>query len=334
MKVRAQPRFIPPTKARLTASFPKGTGWLFEVKLDGIRAVAVKNQDEVQLFSRRPRELSQDYPKIVAAVQRLPAKQLVLDGEIVALDENGRSSFQLLQQFRMTGEKAPPLFYYIFDLLHIDGEDTMGLPLVQRKALLRKLLRAASESIRFSPALTGNPADLWAELDRLGLEGLIIKQRDSLYQPDQRSGAWLKLKRVMQQELVIGGYTPPQGSRPYFGAILTGYYEGSRLVYAGKVGTGFNDASLKLLYGRFQLLRSNKCPFANLPLPFGEQAMPPSEMRRCVWLRPLLVGQVKFTEWTAGALLRQPVFLGLREDKPAREVVRESATELMRAASR
>jgi bifunctional non-homologous end joining protein LigD len=323
---KAAPRYVEPMKTRLADELPHDGDWLIEVKLDGIRAIGIKDRAKVQLFSRRPRDLTNGYPQIVKALEELAPKQFVVDGEIVALDEKGRSSFQLLQSSKQQGDKKPPLFFYVFDLLNLEGHALAALPLIERKARLQKILENAPELLRFSPSLEGKPDKVWKAIVKLGLEGVIAKQSQSQYEPGRRSGAWIKVKAQNEQEFVIGGYTPPRGSRAHFGAVLVGYYEDSKLLFASKVGTGFDTASLRSLYQKFQKLRVDQCPFLNLPTKrsgrYGE-GITALEMKRCVWLRPELVCQVKFYEWTRDGNLRQPVFLGLREDKKAAEVIRE-----------
>lgn len=314
------PRFVAPMKALPAAEMPKGAEWLFEVKLDGIRAIGIKEKQRVEIHSRRSRELTREYPEIMEALSRLPATRLVVDGEIVVLDATGRSSFQALQNLKRSHAQRPPVFYYVFDLLHLDGRDLTSLPLVERKAALETLLQGSDPPLRFSPALEAAPAKVWREIRRLGLEGVIAKRRDSRYEPGRRSGAWRKIKTHNEQEFVIGGYTPPQGSRKHFGALLVGYHERGKLRFASKVGTGFDSATLRSLAELFQSHRTSACPFAGLRAGEGVTA---TEMKRCVWLKPALVCQVRFLEWTRDRILRQPVFLGLREDKPAGEIVRE-----------
>jgi bifunctional non-homologous end joining protein LigD len=223
-------------------------------------------------------------------------------------------------------ERKSPLRFYVFDLLQLDDKILLGLPLAQRKDLLKKLCENISEPIRFSGEIGSDATKLLAEVKRRGLEGLIGKQRNSVYEPGRRSGVWIKLKCVNEQEFVIGGYTPPQGARKYFGAILVGYYKGKRLMFAGKVGTGFTAKSLSMLYKKFQQEERDDCPFVDLPSKQGGkwlQDITPSMMRKMHWVNPVFVAQIKFSEWTRDVKLRQPVFLGLREDKKAREVVRE-----------
>jgi len=254
------------------------------------------------------------------------ASLTVIDGEVVALDKEGRSSFQLLQGLEMEGRKSPT-YYYVFDLLQAEGRSLVNQPLEFRKGCLQRICAEAEEPIRFSGEIGGEPAKLLAEVRRHGLEGLIGKQRGSLYEPDRRSGAWIKLKVLNQQEFVIGGYTPPAGSRKHFGALLVGYYDKKRLLFAGKVGTGFDVKSLASLSRQFKKEERADCPFADLPTKQGGQwvqGITPAIMRRCHWINPVFVCQVKFAEWTRDAKLRHPVFLGMREDKDAKEVTREA----------
>lgn len=320
-----KPRFIVPMKPKLLASPPESGEWMYELKFDGIRLVAVKNGTKVGLTSRNGNELAARFPELATAVGDLPAHDCVIDGEVVALDEEGRSSFQLLQSHEMDG-RSSPISYYVFDLLQAEGRSLLSEPLEMRKNVLRKLCENANEPIRYSGEIAGEPAALIAEVKRHGLEGLIGKLRNSVYQPDRRSGAWIKLKVLNEQEFVIGGFTPPAGSRKYFGALLVGYYKGGRLLFAGKVGTGFNAKLLAALHKRFDQERRDDCAFADLPSKQGGQwvqGITPAMMRRCSWVNPVFVCQVKFAEWTRDAKLRQPVFLGMREDKTPSDVTRE-----------
>jgi bifunctional non-homologous end joining protein LigD len=220
----------------------------------------------------------------------------------------------------------PPLAWYVFDLLSLNGKDLTGLPLTERKERLAELLKDAPEPIRPSPALDGAYEDLLAQVRKHGIEGLVGKRADSKYEPGRRSGAWIKVKVLNNQEFVIGGFTPPAGSRRYFGALLVGYYEGKQLLFASKVGTGYSAKVLKAVFEQMKPLRAATCPFANLPTKrtgrWG-QGITRSEMAKCTWVEPRLVCEVRFTEWTRDGGLRHPAFLGLREDKAANEVVRE-----------
>ncbi len=321
----AKLEFIPPMKATLLSKPPGHGDWMYELKFDGYRALALKSGGEIRLLSSNEKDLSARFPEIAEAVGSVAAKSAVLDGEIVALDEEGRSLFQLLQALEI-GEARPPLAYYVFDLLHLDGADLLATPLEKRRSKLSALLHGAEDPIRESAEIRGDPVKLLGEVRKRGLEGIIGKLRHSVYESGRRSHAWIKLKCVSEQELVIGGFTPPEGTRKYFGALLVGYYQGKELRFAGKVGTGFNAALLKSLYEKMRGLHRASCPFANLPEKTQgrwAQNIRPREMKQCHWVDPKLVCQVRFGEWTRDAKLRHPVFLGLREDKEAREVVRE-----------
>jgi len=323
----AKPQFIEPMKARLVDEPPKHGDWLYELKFDGIRAMAIKNDRKVSLISRNGNKLDARFPEIVEAVKNLPVREYVIDGEVVALDEDGRSSFQLLQGLEMEGRKAP-LRFYVFDLLQLDGKSLLGLPLEQRKQVLAKICENVGDPIRYSGEISGDVKSLLAEVKRRGLEGLIGKQRNSVYEPGRRSGTWIKLKCVNEQEFVIGGYTPPAGSRKYFGAILVGYYEIGKLRFAGKVGSGFTEKSLSMLHKKFREEEHDDCPFVDLPSKQGGewvQGITPSMMKKMHWVNPKFVAEIKFAEWTRDQKLRQPVFLGMREDKAATEVKREAA---------
>ncbi len=320
-----RPGFVQPMKALGVTAIPAGE-WHSEIKFDGYRALAVLVRGEPpQLWSRNRLSFADDYPELVAAFRKLRCRDALIDGEIVALDEKGRSHFQLLQQ--RGGESRPPIYYYAFDLLQLNGRSFLSEPIEARRAALERLLTKPPDKIRLSATFDVSPAQLLKEAGRLGLEGIVAKSAGSLYEPGRRSGAWLKCRISSEQEFVIGGYTPPEGGRHYFGALLIGYYDDGKLLYAGKVGTGFDEKSLGELHRIFQRRRRTKCPFANLPATgrsrFG-RPMNAAAMREVHWLRPELVCQVRFAEWTQGGQLRHPVFLGLRKDKPAREVVREA----------
>jgi len=313
-------------KARL-AEKPSADGdWSYELKFDGIRLIAVKTGKKVSLLSRNKNELAGRFPEIVEAIGNLPARECVIDGEVVALDAEGRSSFQLLQARDMERRKSP-VYFYAFDLLQLDGGSLIALPLKARKDVLEKLCADAGDPIRYSAEIGDDARALLEEVKRRGLEGIVAKQRNSVYEPGRRSGAWIKLKCVNEQEFVIGGYTPPEGSRKYFGAILVGYYKENRLMFAGKVGTGFTANSLSALHKKFRAEERDDCPFEDLPSKQNGkwvQAITPSMMRKLHWVNPVFVCEIKFAEWTRDGKLRAPVFLGLRDDKKPKEVVREA----------
>jgi bifunctional non-homologous end joining protein LigD len=318
------PEFIEPMKAKLVDAPPPGE-WVYEIKFDGFRALAFRDAGGTRLLSRNNKDFAAKFPEVVDAVSTLPVDDAVIDGEIVALDDKGRSSFQLLQAYD-SGQERPPIFFYAFDLLRLDGRDLTSRPLAERKAELERVLQDSKGLVRFSLSLGNEAGTLLEQARSLGLEGLIGKRRDSRYEIGQRSGAWIKLKLHREQEFVIGGYTPPGGSRMHFGALLVGIYEGDQLKFAGKVGTGFNAKLLRSLHGRFKEIRRETCPFIDLPEKRSGRygtGVTAAEMKRCHWVRPVLVAQIRFAEWTRDGRLRHPVFLGLREDKAAHEVVRE-----------
>ena len=323
----AKPRFVEPMKAKLVAKPPATGDWIYELKFDGIRLIVIKAREKVSLLSRNQNDLTGRFAEITKAVKSLLADECVLDGEVVALDEDGRSSFQLLQAREMEARKTP-VYFYAFDLLQLDGKSLIGLPLEARKNMLEKLCASSSDPIRYSGAIGNDPKRLLEEVKRRGLEGIIGKQPHSVYEPGRRSGAWIKLKCVSEQEFVVGGYTPPQGARKHFGAILVGYYKNKKLVFAGKVGTGFTSKSLAALHKKFRAEQRNDCPFVDLPSKQNGQwvlGITPSMMKKMHWINPKFVVEIKFAEWTRDGKLRAPVFFGLRDDKRPGEVIREAA---------
>jgi bifunctional non-homologous end joining protein LigD len=304
-----------PMKAKLTDRPFSHPDWIFERKLDGIRAIVCRTASGATLTSRTGRDISSSYPELTEALEAEPAGDFVADGEIVAF-EGRRTSFERLQgrmgisDPRLARLTGIPVFIYLFDLLAFQGNDITGLPLRDRKRALRHGL-SFQAPVRYTPHRNERGEEFFAEACAKGWEGLIAKRASSPY-VHGRSRDWLKIKCTLEQELVIGGYTPPQGSRKYFGALLVGYYEDGDLRYAGKVGTGFSEAVLRSLGAKLESLRVEECPFSRDGLP-----------RQAIWVEPKLVGQFAFSEWTRDGKLRHPSFLGLREDKPAREVVRE-----------
>jgi bifunctional non-homologous end joining protein LigD len=320
--------FMEPMKAKAVSTPPTDDDWVYEVKFDGFRALTIKQDEGTALISRTENDMSEKFPALIEALDELSLPDCILDGEIVALDDKGRSSFQRLQAYDL-GRERPPLCYYVFDLLRLKGKDLTDQPLHKRKAALRKLIKK-SNVVRFSESLEGDVDELLKHAQKLGLEGLIGKRPDSVYEAGRRSGQWIKIKLHHEQEVVIGGYTQPAGSRQHIGALIVGVHVDGKLQSTGKVGTGFDAKLLRELHARFEPLIQEKCPFANLPADSSGrwgQGITRSEMKNCTWLKPKLVCQVKFAEWTQDGRLRQPVFLGMREDKPAREVVRERIKE-------
>jgi bifunctional non-homologous end joining protein LigD len=301
-----RPDRVTAMKAVLTDERFSDPDWIYERKLDGIRCVAIKADRRVRLLSRNDLSLNGRFPEVVEALEKDPATDLVLDGEVVAFD-GAQTSFARLQQ---RGERPTPVFFYVFDLLHLSGHDTTALPLRARKALLRRAL-AFHGPVRLTPHRNRDGEALFREACRKRWEGLIAKRADSPY-THGRSRDWLKFKCSAEQELVIGGFTAPQGSRTELGALLLGHFEDGRLRYAGKVGTGFTQATLGDLAARLEPLRQDESPFAD-----------DVRERRVTWVQPRLVAQVGFSEWTRDGRLRHPRFLGLRDDKAAGEVLRE-----------
>jgi bifunctional non-homologous end joining protein LigD len=301
---------IEPMKAVLADKPFSDPNWIFERKLDGIRCLAIKDPSGVRLMSRTGRLMNQEYPAVVAALESEPSSEFVADGEIVAF-QNGITSFSRLQR---RGRERVPVFLYLFDLPSHEGEDLRPLPLRERKARLRRALEFGGP-LRFNPHRNGEHGEeLYREACRKGLEGVMAKRANSPYRSGGRSRDWLKLKCHAEQELVIGGYTAPKGSRTEFGALLVGYYDDSgTLRYAGKVGTGFDQHELMQLGARLRELEQDESPFESFkPIPPGTH-----------WVHPELVGQIAFAEWTRDGRLRHPRYLGLRDDKPARDVIRE-----------
>lgn len=313
--------------AKLALTPPAGH-WLYEVKLDGFRALALLGGGtRTRLMSRTEKDFVDRFPEIVAALESFPIRDTILDGEVVALDAEGRSSFTLLGDRTADGKPAP-LVYYVFDVIRWDGHDLTGFALEDRKQLLAAAFAKlqVDPQIRFSDSISSDGNALMREIEKLGLEGLIGKRAGSRYEIGRRSDAWIKLKLQNEQEFVIGGYTDPEGSRSALGAVIVGFYEDGKLLHAGSVGSGFNERTLHELGALLGPLARKTCPFGNLPEPVRKGRVPRmtrTEMARCHWVEPRLVCQVRFTVWTRDVHLRNPVFLGLRPDKEPRDVVRE-----------
>jgi len=314
-------------KAKLVNSMPTGE-WIYEIKFDGYRTLALHGGSETRVLSRNRKDLGSKFTEVKDSIAALDIQDVVIDEEIVALDEKGRSSFQLLQGFDM-GQVRPPIVFSAFDLLWRNGKDLKVLPVEERKAKLEELLKKPPGVIRYSVSFTRDIPELLDRAGKLGLEGLVAKRSGSKYEAGRRTGAWIKIKLHLEQEFVIGGYTEPEGSRKYFGALLVGFYEGKQLKFCGRVGTGFNDKLLRSLFSELKDIRVESCPFVNVPAKGRsrwDQGLSAAEMKRCRWVKPEMVCQIKFTEWTRDDRLRQQVFLGIREDKDANEVVREEAS--------
>ena len=319
-------RFIEPMLLESVAALPGDRSeWLYQLKLDGYRAIAFKSGGVVGLRSRNDNDFTQRYAPIAKALTRLP-NETVIDGEIVALGEDGRPSFNLLQNHASKNLSAtyPDLFYYVFDVMVLTGKDVRGESLTARLALLEThVLPKLAEPVRPCVELESDLKELVRSVREQSFEGLVAKRRDSVYEPGRRSGAWQKMRVNKGQEFVIGGYT--LGGKT-FDALVLGYYENGELLYASRTRNGFTPALRDELFKKIKPLEIEECPFANLPEPRGGrwgQGLTAAKMKDCRWIKPKLVGQFEFVEWTGDGHLRHTRFVGLREDKQAREVKRE-----------
>jgi len=300
---------------------PEGPDWAYEIKFDGYRALGIKGAGAVRLLSRNANDFSARYPTIARALAKLPDDTIV-DGEVVALADDGRPSFNVLQNYHHAGT---PLQFYVFDLLQLRGKDLCDRPLDERRELLRSevLPHMPGEIILMSESLEASAAEVVAAVKAQGLEGVIAKRRSSRYEPGRRSGAWAKMRINQGQELVIGGYVPA-GSN--FDSVVVGYYEGNDLIYVARVRNGFVPALRAKVFQRFKGLEITHCPFVNLPQRskgrWG-QGLTADKMAQCRWLRPELVAQIEYADWTDASHLRHAKFIALRDDKPAKDVRRE-----------
>lgn len=317
LKYKSMPKWTAPMLATLTDERFSSPDWIYERKLDGERCLVFRRKSRLHILSRNQQDINDTYPELVDALGRQPPVHFIADGEIVAFAGN-TTSFSRLQgrigiknpdEARASGIKV---YFYLFDLLYLDDCDITDLPLRTRKGLLRRQFEF-SGPLRFTAHHNEKGEKLYAQACRKGWEGIIAKRAASTY-VHSRSRDWLKFKCVNQQELVIGGYTDPGGSRIGFGALLLGYYEKDELRYAGKVGTGFDEQTLKELGNKLESITRNDCPFDEIPDAAGSKVH---------WVKPTLVVEIGFTEWTGDNRLRHPRFLGLRHDKPASKVVRE-----------
>ena len=314
---KAKVKFVEPMLAKTVAELPEDRrAWIYEVKVDGYRCLAGKDHSAVKLWSRRGNLFNRDFPALTEAFTALPAETLV-DGEVVALDQAGRTSFNLLQHRR---SQASAIRFYAFDLLVYKGHRTMDLEISERRDLLAEALANVTDDVQLMQKFESSSKELIDAAKRLGFEGIVAKRRDAPYEPGKRSGAWLKYKINQGQEFVIGGYTP---GHP-FDAVIVGYYRDTQLIYAAKVRNGFVPRIRRDLAKRMSPLQIDVCPFANLPEKKRTAwALTKEEMKKCVWIRPELVAQIDFTEWTPDGHLRNAAFARLRDDKTAQEVIRE-----------
>jgi len=322
MPARVKARFIKPMLLLSTDRLPDDPAkWEYQLKLDGYRAIAFKTGNTLHLRSRNDNDFSRRYPAVLRGLAKLP-DETVIDGEIVALDEDGRPSFNALQN--SIGSETSVVFY-VFDLIVLSGRDVSAEPLTARRALLeRKVLPTLADPVRYAGILEASLRDLIHAVKTQGFEGLVAKRCNSRYESGLRSGAWMKMRINRGQEFVIGGYTI--GTRT-FDALVIGYYEDGRLMYASRTRNGFTPALRQQLFKKFRGLEIAECPFVNLPEARSGrwgQGLTKEKMADCRWLKPVLVGQFEFVEWTADNHLRHTKFIAVRDDKRANEVTRES----------
>ncbi len=315
LRAADHPHWTAPMLARLTHDHFSDPDWLYERKLDGERALAFRKGGKIRLLSRNKKELGDTYPEVADALRNQQPKDFVVDGEVVAFEGSVTSFSRLQQRMQITDPREArarnvAVYYYLFDIIHLAGRRLDRLPLRSRKAVLKRAL-AFRGRLRFTPHRNEKGEAFLEEACARGWEGVIAKRADSPYSHD-RSSDWLKFKCARGQELVIGGYTAPEGSRQGFGALLVGYYDDGKLRYAGRVGTGFDDELLRNLKRRMDGIRRERCPFDD-EVGNGD----------VTWVKPKLVAEVGFTEWTETGKLRHPRFLGLRRDKDPRDVIRE-----------
>ena len=303
-----------------TDSLPDSGEWLYELKLDGYRAIAFKHNGVVNLRSRNNNDFSARYPGVVKGLAKMP-DNTVIDGEVIAFDDDGRPSFNALQNF---GSAAAPVVYYVFDVMMLNGRDVMREPLERRRELLEKrVLPKLTEPVSYTSPLDASVPVLVESVKAHGLEALVAKRRNSVYEPGLRTGAWVKMRVNRGQEFVIGGYT--RGTKT-FDALVFGYYEGDKLIYVARTRNGFTPVMRAQLFKKFKGLEISECLFVNPPeAKSGRwgQGLTKAKMDECQWLKPELVGQFEFLEWTTDNHLRHSKFVGLREDKKASDVVRE-----------
>ncbi len=326
----AMPRVIGPMLATLVDKPFNDPEWLFETKWDGVRAVCYFDRGRLRFVSRNQKEMGFRYPELAEIKEAIAARRAVFDGEVVAFDRRGRSNFQFLQsRIGLQDEadiraemQAHPVVYCVFDLLYCDGFDLMGCELIERKAILAAAIKEHPR-LKLSEHTEGDGIKAFRRAERRRLEGVMAKHRRSLYVQD-RSSEWLKVKTVLRQEVVITGYTEPRGTRPLFGALVVGLYAGGELRYVGHVGGGFNRESLEQVYKRMQPLKVKRPPFAE----------PPHTNEPVQWLKPELVCEVKFSEWTEDYIMRQPIFEGLRDDKEPRQCRIELSREATRVVEK
>lgn len=324
-KKMTQPTFVKPMLATLTEDYFSSKDWLYEHKFDGERCLAFKKNGKVTLKSRNNNSMNVSYPEIVTALVQQSANNFIIDGEIVAVSKKGMSDFESLQSrihvldISKVKEKEELVHvaYCIFDILYVDGYDICKLPLLDRKKILKKLLKYNNFLI-YTEHRIGDGLSFFKKACALHWEGIIAKRCESLY-VNKRSSDWLKFKCIMQQELIIVGYTEPKGSRKYFGALLVGYYDHDKLMYAGKVGTGYTEETLEMIGKKLKKIEIATCPLNDYD----------ESKKGAHWVKPVLVAEFRFAQWTKAGRLRVGRYKGLRDDKKAQDVVRESPKSII-----
>jgi bifunctional non-homologous end joining protein LigD len=315
--------FVSPMLCEPVKALPRGDDWVFEIKLDGFRIIASKGKDdEVTLWSRNANSLNRKFFYIADALKFLPG-ETILDGELVALDDEGRPQFSLLQSFRSAADRVR---FVAFDILKLRGRDLTKLPLLERKKILEREVSDRAAQILVTEFSEGSAAGMLREVKERRLEGLIAKRADSVYEPGERSGAWVKHRVNQGQEFVVGGYIPGTHG---IEALLVGFYRGKELLYVVSLRAGFSAESREQVFAKIKALAMDECPFANLPQEgsksrWGGEGMTSEKMRKVTWVKPKVVVQVEFVEWTGDTHLRHARFAGIREDKKASDVVKES----------
>ena len=315
--------FVEPMECLAIAKLPDGPEWVYEIKLDGYRAVAIKSNGKLSLYSRKRKSFNRQYPHIFESLRDLP-KDTVVDGEIVALDDAGRPNFNFLQHSR---SQASRICYFVFDLLVYENRDLTQLALVERREVLKSVFKFRSPKIRIAEYFE-TPVEIILQSAReQGLEGVIAKREDSRYEAGKRSGAWAKYRLNSGQELVIGGYVPGAHGVE---SVIVGYYRASELIYVARVRNGFVPATRKQLYGKLRPLVESTCPFVNLPETHKGRwgtGLTAQDMKKCVWVRPEIVARIEYLEWTDSDRLRHSKYIGLQDDKHARTVIKELSGE-------
>ena len=323
MKTFSSASFIEPMDCLAVAKLPDGSQWVYEIKLDGYRAIAVKSAGKLNLFSRRRNSFNRQYPLVFTALADFP-DNTVVDGEVVALDESGRPDFNLLQHCRIG---ASSIHYFVFDVLVYQNRDLTQLPLIERRQILTSVLRFQSPRIRIAEYFETSVENMLTAVRAQGLEGVVAKKKDSQYEAGKRSGSWVKYRLNSGQELVVGGYVP---GAHRLDSVIVGYYRGQELIYIARVRNGFVPASRREVFDKLRSLVVPSCPFVNLPEThrgrWGD-GLTTEDMKKCIWVRPKLVAQIEFLEWTQSDHLRHSKFVRLREDKDARSVVKEHGGE-------